>query len=1026
LTAKPQQHGAGLAAYSIHHPVGITMIALAIMVLGGFSLQRLGIDLLPDIIYPEIRVRVLDPGVPAAIMEDRITRQLEEQLAITEGSIGIQSKTTEGRSSVDLSFPYGTDMDTALRDASTRLDRAKRFLPDTIDPPVIYKRDPSQRPVLELVVSSDSRPSVDLREWVDYRFSKWFLNLPGVAAAEVGGAPEREVQILPDPMKLFARNLEYQDLTEQIDEANRDEPAGRLTTGSVEFSAQTRGRFRDIQELSRLPITTATGSRLHLEDLAQVMRTNEDERLRIRLNGIDGVKLSIQKQPQANTVDVVDHVQERLDWLKAQNLLPDDVTVRVVGDQSIFIRDSMSSAAQAALGGALLAMIVVYLFLGDLRRTLIIGSVIPVAILITFIIMAASGLTLNIMTLGGLALGVGLLVDNTIVMMENITRHQTFQPDNEEASIEAAAEVHGAIIASTSTNLAAVLPFLFIGGLIGLLFNELIITISASIIASLLVAITLVPAYAARVRNTGQKGSILGTLTHILQGYYVRILRPLLHHPWLPLLVFIPLLAISLYLLMVQKQVFLPQMDQGQINMSITSDPGTRLKDMNHAVFLIEERLRQEPNVVSLFSTIGGFVFGRSEYESSNRSSITIQLKKGDDGSYDSDAWIKKMTGELAKLGLTGFQIRMRINAISGIRISRGDDDVSIRVQGEDLDTLNHLGNAIVDRLQDLPGLRNLTHTYEDNRLELNVHIDRERAALLNIDAATLNTALKVALDGVIVSQYIEDDRDMPIRLRLPRGSIDSPEDLEQIYIGRSNGKPVMLGEIASVSLQPQPMSIQRDQQQRIVEVTGSLDADTDLAKIYPAIRERLSDLDIPKGYALYEGGSEAALQQGQHTGILLSLLALFLVYVVMAVQYESLRNPLIILCSIPFSLIGVALGIVINDIPISMPVWLGIIMLAGIVVNNAIVLVEQIEILRGSGMELLDAIRNAGQQRLRPILMTVLTTVFGMLPLALGVGDGSEMLQPLAIVIAWGLSFSILVSLLMVPAMYRLFYQNH
>lgn len=1001
------------------------MIALAIMVLGTFSLQRLGIDLLPDIIYPEISIRVLDPGVPAGIMEDRVTRQLEEQLAITEESITIQSRTTEGRSGISLGFPYGTDIDIALRDASTRLDRAKRFLPDTIEPPVIFKRDPSQRPILELVVSSDSRPAVDLREWVDYRFSKWFLNLPGVAAAEVGGAPEREIHIIPEPMRLFSSNLEYQDLSDQIEEANQDHPAGRVSTQTIELGTQAIGRFKDIEELKQLPISTATGGRLHLEDLAQVLRTQEDERLRIRLDGIDGVKLSIQKQPQANTISVVNHVKDRLAWIKEQELIPNDIKIRVVADQSIYIRNSMTSAAEAALGGAILAMIVVYLFLGDIRRTLIIGSVIPVAILITFIIMAITGLTLNVMTLGGLALGVGLLVDNTIVMMENITRHQSLTPDNKKAPVEAAAEVHSAIIASTSTNLAAVLPFLFIGGLVGLLFNELIVTISSAILASLLVAVTLVPAYASRIGYASQPG-LLARATQKLQHHYAYLLKKLLHYPWVPLFVFLPILAVSFYALMDQRQIFLPNMDQGRIGINVTSDPGTRLEDMDRAINIMEDRLRQDARVDSLFTTVGGFVFGRSEFESSNRSSINIQLKPGDDGDYRSYAWVKKTTKELQQLNLTGFKIRMHVHSISGIRMSRGDDDLSIRVQGEDLSTLNHIGDEIVDRLQGLAEIRNLTHTYEDNRLELNVKIDRERAALLNIDSETLSTALQVALDGYIVSQFIEGDRDMPIRLRLERGSINSPEDLEQIYIGRSNDMPVMLGEIAHVTLHPQPRRIQRDQQQRIVEVSGSLSSSADLSQIYPAIKERLKDLNLPQGYSLYDGGAEQTLKEGQNLGIMLSLLALFLVYVVMAVQYESLRNPLIILFSIPFSLIGVTLGVYTNGLPISMPVWLGVIMLAGIVVNNAIVLVEQIEILKHKGMESLQAIVQAAQQRLRPIFMTVLTTVFGMLPLALGLGEGSEMLQPLAIVIAWGLSFSILVSLIVVPAMYCLINRGH
>ncbi|MEJ2180446.1 MAG: efflux RND transporter permease subunit, partial [Gammaproteobacteria bacterium] len=493
----------GLAAWSIRHPVGVSMIALAVIVLGVFSLGRLSIDLLPHIIYPDIRVRILDPGVPATVMEDRVTRQLEEQLAITEDAVNVQSKTSQGATSVDLSFQYGKDIDIALRDASTRLDRAKRFLPDTIDPPVIYKRDPSQIPVLEFVVTSALRDAVELRSWTDDVLRKWFLNLPGVAAAEVGGGMVREIQVLVDQHRLAGIGQTMEAVIDALQRGNREDPAGRLQMSRQQISGRISGRFTSVEQIKQLPLRLPNGNTIYLNEVANVIDTHEDERLRIRANSVSGVKMSIQKQPSANTVAVVDVVNERIAYLRQQKLLPDDIEVVPVSDQSIYIRQSLNNSTLAALSGALLAMAVVYIFLGNLRRTLIIGSAIPIAIMVTFVLMDLGGLTLNVMTLGGLALGVGMLVDNTIVMLENIYRHQ--REDNESvehSSITAAKEVNSAIVAATSTNLAAVLPFLFIGGLTGLLFRELIFTISAAILASMVIALTLVPTLAAKVTTT--------------------------------------------------------------------------------------------------------------------------------------------------------------------------------------------------------------------------------------------------------------------------------------------------------------------------------------------------------------------------------------------------------------------------------------------------------------------------------------------------------------------------------------------
>ena len=1020
------QRSGGLAAWSIRHPVGVSMISLAVIVLGVFALGRLSIDLLPHLIYPDIRVRIIDPGVPATVMEDRVTRQLEEQLAITEDAISVQSSTSLGQSSVDLSFEYGKDIDIALRDASTRLDRAKRFLPDTIDPPIIYKRDPSQIPVQEFVISSTLKDPVELRSWVDDIFRKWFLNLPGVASAEVGGGLVREIQIMPDQQRLAGVGLTMQDVINALQRGNREDPTGRLQMSHQQLAGRINGRFNSVEQIRQLPLPLSNGKTVYLGEVAEVLDTHEDEVLRVRANKIPGVKMSIQKQPTANTVAVVDAVNARMAWLKDQHLLPPDIHIAAVSDQSVYIRQSLSNSTNAAISGALLAMAVVYIFLGNLRRTLIIGSAIPIAIMVTFTLMGLGGLTLNIMTLGGLALGVGMLVDNTIVMLENINRHQKEDHTSSgQSAVNAATEVNSAIVASTTTNLAAVLPFLFIGGLVGLLFRELIFTISAAILASMIIALTLVPALAAKVTTTriSPMRRRIDAGMQWLQNHYSRLVGFVLRAPWVMPVVFIALLAVTLPIFMSGKQVFLPNLDDGLISVRLLSDPGITLDEMDRNVSTIEDLFMAQPETETVYSLVGGSVFGRTERETPNRSSITVQLVPLAQRSISSLEWIKKMTKLIAAKQLAGLKVRMYQRGIRGIHTSRGDDDISVRIQGPDLNKLDNLGRELTEHLQKVKGLRNVTFSSEEDNFELSINIDRDRAAALGYDVQDVSDAMQIALQGKIVTDFIQNDRSYNVRLRLPHTQAANPQELESVLLfpASAGHKPVYLGNVAKIELVHSPATIMRDNQLRIVEIAASLDDGATLGGVLESIDKVTAAMPVPPGYNIYEGGAKEALQKGQQLTSTLLALALFLVFVVMAVQYESLRNPFIIILSVPFAAIGVALGIKLVDLQLSMPVWLGMIMLAGIVVNNAIVLVEYIEIVRDRGVAKRDAIIEAARLRLRPILMTTLTTVVGMLPLALGWGEGAEMLQPLAVSMVAGLSFSLIVSLLLVPCIYTL-----
>lgn len=1030
MAQQAHRRSGGISAWSIRHPRGVLMLALALVVIGNFSLERLQVDLLPHIIYPEIRIRVVDEGVPASVMEDKVTRQLEEQLAITEDAVSVESTSSLGRSSVNLSFPYGKDIDIALRDASTRLDRAKRFLPESIQPPIIYKRDPSQIPVAEFVVSSTSQDPVSLRSWVDYSFSKWFLNLPGVAAVEVGGGLIREIQIYPDLQRLAAYGLSVEQLVAALRAGNVDVPVGRLSMSQQEIPGRASGRFTQVEQIRDLPLHTSRGSVVTVGDVAQVVDSHEEEQLRVRYNNVAGVKISIQKQPSANTVAVVEAVRARMQWLQEQGQIPANVQMFQVSDQSVYVRHALSNASLAAVSGAILAMLVVYLFLGNLKRTLIIGSAIPMAVMVTFLFMNMGQLTLNIMSLGGLALGIGMLVDNTIVMLENIYRHQVEGETGEEAGTHAAQEIYGAVVASTSTNLAAVLPFLFIGGLTGLLFRELIFTISAAIFASLLVAITLVPTLAVRVTELSASpvrqriDGWMGQLQDWYQGHLTRVLE---RREWRLGVVtaFSLALLLSLPFFIFGKQIFLPTLDEGEVRVSINADTGTNLAEMDHITRRVEQLLQQQPEVAGVFTIAGGRIFGRTESVISNYSTLTVYLQPDDERRIGTEAWVKKMNGIIKKQQFAGVRVRLRTTGIRGIRTSSGDDDVSLRIQGEDLGVLAALADQVVLKLNKVGGLRNIEHSAEELKQELDIQIDRERAVRLGLSTEAIGLAIRLALEGQVATDFLDGDRSYNVRVRIDKRQISDVAQLEKLLLFPDGQRPVYLHEVATVNLQAAPAQIKRDNQQRIVEITASLTPEMTLDQLGDVIEQLDDEIAMPEGYRLYDGGSLESLNQGKDVLLELLMLALLLVFVVMVLQYESFLNPLIIMISVPFAAVGVAFTLFVLGFPVSMPVWLGLIMLVGIVVNNAIVLVEYIEQLREQGQDMMAAIVSAARLRLRPILMTTLTTVVGMLPLALALGEGAEMLRPLAITMVGGLSFSLLVSLLLIPVVYWYLHQQ-
>ncbi|MGD8866261.1 MAG: efflux RND transporter permease subunit [Gemmatimonadales bacterium] len=1022
----------GLSSLAIRRPIGTLAAASVVVVVGLFYVGQLPLDLLPQIIYPQIRAGVNYPGVAPEVMEEQVTKILETSLATTENVTELESETTEGRSGVNLHFSYGTDIDFALQDASKNLERARGRLPEDADPPTVYKFDPSQMPVFEVGFSSPTRALVDLRRWAELRLQPQLLTVEGVAAVDVAGGLVREVRVTLDQERLRSYGLAVSDILNRIRAENQDVAVGNVTSPSFEIVGKTEGKFRTIDDIREVLLTVpGTSERIPLSEVAEVTDTHQEQRLWARLDGVPAVKLSVRKQPDANTVLVAEGVRDRLEQLAGARFIPGDIHYEIISDQSFFIRNSVRGVKNAALIGATLAMLVVLLFLGSLRKTFIIGLSIPLAVLATFVMMGMGNLTLNIMTLGGLALGIGLLIDNSIVMLENIFRHRELGvADPVVAAHRGSGEVSSAVVASTLTNLAAVVPFLLISGLAAMIFRELILTISFAIIASLATALTLVPmlsAQFAKVQRTSHlaKNPVIVGFNRGLARFrtvYRGVVGRAIRVRWLVIGAAFGCLIGVFFLARGLGNEFLPSVDDGNVGVYIRMPPGTSPERTNEIAHRVEAVVAEMPYVQHVFTTAGGFLFGGSTMQRGGRGSLGIQLTSASRRrDMPASLWVENMREKIDALAIPGAQIFVRPPRIRGLRTNIAGSDVAVAIQGDELPELQRLGEEVMERLRGIPGLEGVEPSTEEASPQLSIEIDRLRAADLGLDVAQVGQTVRTALDGSIATRFTEGNNEYDIRVRLPRESFTSPEDLGAIALFPGRDRPIYLRDVAEVRLGTGPTTILRVNQNRQLRVTGDVNEEVaSVGEVTRAVHAALADLALPDGYSLIYGGEEEALKENQRNLAIVTLLAIFLVFVVMAIQYESVSDPLTILFSIPLALVGVGLMLWITGTPLSAPVLLGVILLAGIVVNNAILLVQYVEIARREkGLSVEQAVIEAGSVRLRPILMTTTTTVFGMLPLALGIGEGSELMQPLAIAVVGGLSVSTILTLIVVPCAY-------
>ncbi len=1017
-----------LSRLCIRRPIGTIMGVICALVLGSFALTRIPVDFLPRIVYPRIFIGIDFEGADPQVVEEQVTKVVERELATTQGLVRIFSISREGAARLWLFFDFKRDIDLALQDAITKFNVARRNLPDEIQAQLqntrIFKSDPAQVPIIEYALSSKSLKGPELQTWARKVLIPQLMIVPGIASVEAFGGQAEEIQVLVDFPRMQGLGLSLPSVLRRMRSDNMDLAAGRVTTAGREYSSRTSGKLHSPEELNNLIFPIPDGRRVYLRDFAKVIDKGRERRIFVWLNGEESIKVVALKQPDANTISVVDGLTARMDFLKRYGIVPSDINLTPISDQSFFIRASIKNVLTSALVGGLLAIIVVVLFLGSLRRTFIIGLAIPVASVFTFFLMWMFGFTFNIFSLGGVALGVGMLVDNAIVMLENISRHQDMGEDSVVAAEAGAKEVEAPMIASTLTNVAAVVPFLLVSGYVALLFRELILTITFAFICSLFIGLTVVAMLSARMLQLPMTSGLSRFPLFRFFAWFVEkvivayraVLRPVLRVRWLVIVVALALCS-SAYLLMDQLgNELLPKVDDGRVTVDIRFSPGGKLEYTKEVTRRVHDMLLKDLEVDKVFATAGGRLFGRNFSASASRGRIAVNLKQG----VSVFAYVRKLRPRLSQLEYPDARIYAYKSRVRGLRTSnnRHNKSFSLGVRGEDLTVLNQLAEELVDRLQGVPGLNNVQMNEGKPRPEFHIKINRERAAELGLSVEEVGQTVSTAIDGSVATYLNREDIRVPVRVKISDTEINSEEDLENLPLFPVGREPTRLSHVAEVRYGTGSSVIVRTDQNRIVQVTGDIQ-DRSLGDVSRDVRARLAGMKIPRGYFILPGDDEENLKKSNRELLILALLSIFLVYVVMAVQYDSLINPFVIIFAIPPALSGALYGLYLTGTSFGSTVLIGLILLVGIVVNNSIVMVDYIERLRGDGREMYDAIVEGASTRLRPILMTTLTTVCALFPLALGWGQGSEMLKPLGVVVMSGLSISTLFTLFLVPCIY-------
>jgi len=1024
-----------LPEISVRRPITTIMLFVAIIIIGFVSFQRLPIDLLPEIEPPMISVLTQYPGASAQDVEINVTKKIESGLSSITNLKKIRSTSIDNISVVVLEFEYGTNLDEASNDIRSALEFTKRNLPQDALDPFIFKFSTNIFPVVFLAVTADES-YIGLNKLAEQEIVDPLKRVNGVGTVQAFGGPIRQILVQVDPKKLEAYNISTQQIGQALQSENINLPSGTIKMGNMEYNLRVPGEFTDINEIKNLVVSQQGGKIVYLKDVANVKDSLKDRTINVRLNGGRGLQIIVQKQSGANTVEVAKNVKAKIEQIKKN--LPSDVKIDTIVDTSEYIVNSINNLAEAVILGAVFVSIVILLFLRKWRATLIILLTLPVSLIGAFIYLYFTGNTINIISLSSLSIAVGMVVDDAIVILENIAHHVERGARPREAAIFGSSEVGLAVTASTLTIVAVFFPLVFISGIAGILFNQLGFLVTIMILVSLLAALTLIPMLSAYLLKSKKEekpiqnpylkkiDSSLAKFLDRLDEFYKGILNWALDHKKTVIVGAILIFAGSLALIPIVGTEFFPRSDSGNFQLTLELQPGIRLEETIEYVKKVEEIIRKD------FPEIE-FISGRSGVNDQGFSAILFGQREAANISS-----IQVRTAPKSKRQRTIFEmadlLRKKLEVIPGIKsftintsgsmsMLTGGSSAPIEVDiiGPNIDETYQLATRIKEQMTKIEGTRDVRIDIGDPRPELQITLQRDKMALNGLNTALVASTLRNYYYGFTPTKYRELGDEYDIFISLPPEKKNSLADIENLPIKTMAGTTVRLKDIGRITQQYSPPEIKRKEQERVVAVLSDVEGRS-LGEVTKDIQNYVNKLQLPPNVSIeYAGQIEQQADTFKDLSLLL-VLSIILVYMVMASQFESLLDPFIIMFSVPFSFTGVFIALFITNTPFSVIAFLGSIMLIGIVVKNAIVLVDYTNITRARGYELREAIIYSGRNRLRPVLMTALTTLLGLIPLAISKGEGSETWQPLGISTIGGLFFSTVITLIIVPVLYSIF----
>ena len=1016
---------------AVRKPISTSLLFIGVIVFGLFSLMQLAVDQYPEIEIPQISVITTYPGANAADIETNITRVLEDNLNTVEDLKKMTSRSSDNFSMVTLEFEYGSDLTEAANNIRDAVSRTQSLLPDDVDYPTIFKFSTSMMPVMMLAVTADeSYPALD--KILDEKLVNVLNRVNGVGAVSVMGAPEREVQVNVDPRKIEAYGLSIEQIGQIIAAENVNIPAGTIDIGNNTYNLKSDGEFTDSEyDLRKVVLSNRNGRTVMLSDVAEIRDTLEKSTMDERVNGMRGVRVMIQKQSGANTVNIVKDIQKRLPAIAAS--LPSDVKMQLIFEGSQEITDAIGSLSETIMYAFIFVVLVVMVFLGRWRATLIICMTIPVSLICSFIYLFATGSTLNIISLSSLSIAIGMVVDDAIVVLENITTHIERGSNPKEAAIYATNEVWLSVIATTLVVVAVFLPLTMVPGMAGIMFRELGWIVTIVVCVSTTAAISLTPMMSAFLlkidggdhdyKGIGIVYKPIDKALQWLDEAYARGLRWVVGHRRITVFTLMSLFVASLGLITQVPSEFFPPTDNGRIAATVKLEQNLSVEYTARIARQIDSIIYEKfPEVVLVSASAGANssdnAFAAMQTTGSHIINYNMRLPRS--GERDRSIYIISdlLRKELDRIP----EVRQYTVTPGGQSGSMsGTSTVDVKVFGYDMNLTNDIANDLKAKMGAIPGTRDVQLSRDDLRPEFNVVFDRDKLSYYGMNSATASQFVRNRINGMEAAKYREDGDEYDIVVRYAEPFRTSIDDIENIVLYGGNGQPVKLKEVAEVREEFAAPTIERENRQRIITVKSSLGAGVALGEVLQQVNRLVAEYPVPDGVALEVGGTVE--DQGDAFSDLLTLFGLIviLVYIVMATQFESLKFPFIIMFTIPFAFTGVFLALWLTSTPLSLIALIGAIMLVGIVTKNGIVMVDYMNLLIERGSGVFDAVIAGGKSRLRPVLMTSFTTVLGMVPLAIGSGEGSETWQPMGIAVIGGLTFSTILTLFIVPVLYSI-----